>query len=127
MQTTVLEGYRAALAAKVAELSQTLRNRRLIAIENTPEACERIVLEAQREFAVVTLDRHSQLLREVKAALARIDDGSYGICESCEEEIKPRRLDAVPWARYCIECQEGIDRGPNPAAAQFAHRQSMAA
>ena len=99
MQTTVLEGYRAALAAKVAELSQTLRIRRLIAIENAPEACDRGVLAAQREFAVVTLDRHSQLLREVKAALARIDDGSYGICESCEDAIKPRRLEAVPWAR----------------------------
>ena len=48
MQTTVLEGYRAALAAKVAELSQTLRNRRLIAIENTPEACERISARAAR-------------------------------------------------------------------------------
>ena len=127
MQTTVLERYRTALAAKVAELSQTLRNRRLIAIENTPETCERVVLAAQREFAVVTLDRHSQLLREVKAALARIDDGSYGICESCEDAIKPRRLDAVPWARYCIQCQECIDRGPSPAAAKFGHRQPMAA
>ena len=127
MQTTVLEGYRAALAAKVAELSQTLRNRRLIAIENTPEACERVVLAAQREFAVVTLDRHSQLLREVKAALARIDDGSYGICESCEDEIKPKRLDAVPWTRYCLQCQESTDRGPSPAGAQFAYRLPVAA
>jgi DnaK suppressor protein len=127
MQTTVSEGYRAALAAKIAELSQTLRNRRLIAIEDTPEACERVVLAAQRESAVVTLDRHSQLLREVKAALARIDDNSYGICESCEDAIKPRRLDAVPWARYCIQCQEGIGRGPNPAETQFANRQRMAA
>lgn len=127
MQTTVLERYKAALAAKVAELSQTLRNRRLIAIENTPEACERIVLAAQREFAVLTLGRHSRLLREVHAALARIDDGSYGICESCEDAIKPRRLDAVPWARYCIQCQEDIDRGPNPVAAQFSQRPPIAA
>jgi DnaK suppressor protein len=127
MQTIVLEGYRATLAARAAELSQTLRNRRLIAIENTPEACERVVLAAQREFALVTLDRHSQLLREVKAALARIDDDSYGICEICEDAIKPRRLNAVPWTRYCLPCQESIDRSPTPAGTEFGRRLPMAA
>ena len=110
MQTTVLEGYKAALAAKVAELSQTLRNRRLIAIENTPEACERIVLAAQREFALVTLGRHSQLLREVNAALARIADGSYGICESCASRIPAERLKYQPSATRCVACQSQWDR-----------------
>ncbi len=103
MTINEIKRYKEALAQKTAELSETLGNRKTIAIEVTPEACERIVLAAQRELAVVTLDRHSRLLREVKAAMGRIEDGSYGVCESCEEAITTRRLDAVPWARYCVQ------------------------
>jgi len=121
-----LQRYKDALSEKMAELRETLGNRRPIAIEFTPEACERIVLAAQRELAVVTLDRHSRLLREVKAAMARIEDGSYGFCESCEEAIAPRRLDAVPWARYCVQCQDSLDRGPNPVTG-LARRIPIAA
>src|SRR5512142_436886 len=116
MTTNEINGYKEALSEKLAELSRTLGNRRPIAIEFTPEACERIVLAAQRELAVVTLDRHSRLLREVKAAIARIEDGSYGVCESCDESIAAKRLDAVPWARYCVHCQDSLDSGPNPAS-----------
>ncbi len=61
MMTNETERYREALSEKMAELSETLGNRKTIAIEVTPEACERIVLAAQRELAVVTLDRHSRL------------------------------------------------------------------
>ena len=115
MTTNEITRYKEALAQEMAELSKTLGNRKTIAIEVTPEACERIVLAAQRELAVVTLDRHSRLLREVKAAIARIEDGSYGVCERCQEAITPRRLDAIPWARYCVQCQDSLDKGPNPA------------
>ncbi len=111
MTTNQMKRYKDALSKKMAQLSETLGNRKPIAIEFTPEACERIVLAAQREPAVMTLDRHSRLLREGKAAMGRIEDGSYGICESCEEAITPRRLDAPPWARYCVQCQDSLDRG----------------
>ena len=83
-------------------------------------------LTAQRELAVVTLNRNSRLLREVRAAMDRIDDGSYGFCENCEEAIAPRRLDAVPWARYCVQCQDSLDRGPNPVTG-LARRIPIAA
>jgi DnaK suppressor protein len=49
-----------------------------------------------------------KLLREVADALHRIDQGTYGICPECEEPISAKRLDAVPWARYCVTCQEQI-------------------
>lgn len=126
MTTNEIKRYKEALWKKMAELSETLGNRKPIAIEFTPEACERIVLAAQRELAVVTLDRHSRLLREVKAAMARIQDGSYGVCESCEQAITPRRLDAVPWARYCVPCQDSLDRGPTPAT-EVSRRMPIAA
>jgi DnaK suppressor protein len=125
--TTRYEQHQGALEAKAAELEQTLRNRKVIAIENTPEACEEGMLAAERELAALTLDRDSRLLREVMAALARIENGGYGICDACEEEIKPKRLNAVPWARHCLQCQESIDRGAVPAGTEFDRRLPMAA
>jgi DnaK suppressor protein len=69
-----------------------------------------VQLAGERELAIRNLDRESNLLRNVRGALGRIADGSYGICMHCEEEIKPKRLDAVPWTKYCIRCQEAADR-----------------
>jgi DnaK suppressor protein len=51
-----------------------------------------------------TLDM--KLFREVQDALRRIDQGAYGVCHECDEPISVKRLDAVPWARYCVVCQE---------------------
>jgi DnaK suppressor protein len=110
MNKTELEKYKATLEAKRAELSVGLRNRADIAIEKTPDALDEVQLAGERELAIRTLDRESSLLRSVRGALARIADGSYGICLHCEEEIKPKRLDAVPWTKYCIRCQEAADR-----------------
>jgi DnaK suppressor protein len=52
-----------------------------------------------------------KLLREVQAALRRIEQGTYGVCYECEEPISAKRLDAVPWAKYCVSCQERIASG----------------
>lgn len=49
-----------------------------------------------------------KLLREVGDALRRIENDTYGVCAECEEPISTKRLDAVPWARYCVTCQEAI-------------------
>src|SRR5664280_949862 len=110
MNQTELNKYKAVLEAKQAELAKGLRNRADIAIEKTPDALDEVQLAGERELAIRNLDRESSLLRGVRGALARIADGSYGICLHCEEEIKPKRLDAVPWTKYCITCQEAADR-----------------
>jgi DnaK suppressor protein len=110
MNRTELERHKAILEAKRVELSVGLRNRADIAIEKTPDALDEVQLAGERELAIRNLDRGSNLLRSVRGALARIADGSYGICLHCEEEIKPKRLDAVPWTKYCIRCQEAADR-----------------
>ncbi len=112
MRKQDLMRHKAVLNARIAELSRTLLARPEIVIESTAEEYERSEQAAQRELAVMTLDRSSWFLREAKEALARIEDGSYGICESCGEPIAPKRLDAVPWARYCLQCQDQMDRGP---------------
>lgn len=110
MNQTELEKYKAMLEAKRTELSAGLRNREDIAIEKTPDAIDEVQLAGERELAIRNLDRESNLLRHVKGALARIADGSYGVCMHCEEDIKPKRLEAVPWTKYCIRCQEAADR-----------------
>ncbi len=53
-----------------------------------------------------TLDM--KLLREITDALHRIDAGLYGTCLECEEPISPKRMNAVPWARYCVSCQDAV-------------------
>src|SRR5882724_11684260 len=110
MNQTELNKYKAMLEAKKAELSAGLRNREDIAIEKTPDAIDEVQLAGERELAIRNLDRESNLLRNVKGALGRIADGSYGVCLHCDEDIKPKRLDAVPWTKYCITCQEAADR-----------------
>ncbi len=110
MNKTELEKYRKILEAKQEELARGLRNRDDIAIEKTPDALDEVQLAGERELAIRNLDRESNLLRQVRLALARMADGSYGTCLHCDEEIKPKRLDAVPWTRYCIRCQEAADR-----------------
>ena len=110
MTRAELEKYRAVLEAKRVELEGALRNRQDIAIEKAPDAIDEVQLAGQRELAIRSLDRDSQLLRKVRAALARISDGSYGVCLHCDETINPKRLHAVPWTGFCIRCQEAADR-----------------
>ena len=110
MNQTEFDKYKRMLAMKQAELSEGLRNRDEIVIEKTPDALDEVQLAGERELAIRNLDREANLLRQVRDALRRIADGSYGVCLHCEEEIKPKRLDAVPWTKYCIRCQEAADR-----------------
>jgi RNA polymerase-binding transcription factor len=60
-------------------------------------------------FSQSTNERN--ILRLVEEALRRIESGDYGYCVACEEEIQEKRLDAVPWARHCIRCQDLQERG----------------
>lgn len=110
MQKAELNKYKRMLEAKQAELTQGLRNREDITIEKTADLLEEVQLTAERELAIRNLHRESGLLRDVRGALARISDGTYGVCLNCEEEIKPKRMEAVPWAAYCVRCQEMADR-----------------
>src|SRR6201988_1535667 len=110
MTKTELNKYREILETKQAELAQVLRNRDGITIEKSPDALDEVQNAAERELAIRNLDRESNLLRNVRAALHRIDDGTFGVCLHCEEDISIKRLAAVPWTAFCIQCQELADR-----------------
>jgi DnaK suppressor protein len=110
MTKTELNKFRQILEAKRAELEAAVRDREGIAIEKSPDALDEVQHAAERELAIRNLDRESNLLRNVRLALRRIEDGSYGVCVHCEEDINPKRLHAVPWTPFCISCQEIADR-----------------
>lgn len=113
-----LNKYKDALKKKEAELMRVIVNREGIEIEKSPDALDEVQHAAERELAIRNLDRDSALLRNVRSALLRVEEGSYGVCLHCEEDISQKRLNAVPWAAYCITCQEMADR--NQANGQEA-------
>ena len=68
-------------------------------------------LSQQHHEEWIFLNRNTidiKLLREISDALLRIEQGNYGVCLECEEPISVKRLEAVPWARYCVACQERL-------------------
>ncbi len=75
------------------------------------DIADRAASSYNKEFLFHQSNSERQLLQMVETALERIRQGSFGECISCGKEINPKRLEAVPWTRYCIECQEKIEQG----------------
>ena len=98
------------LELREAGLVQVLRKRDGIAIEKSADQMDEVQYASERDMAIRNVDRDSTLLRDVREALHRIHEGSFGACLDCESAISPKRLAAVPWAARCIQCQEAADR-----------------
>ena len=73
--------------------------------ENFPDPTDRAALESDRNFMLRIRDREHKLIKKIKKALERIDNGTFGICETCGEEIAVKRLKARPVTSQCIECK----------------------
>ena len=73
--------------------------------ENFPDPTDRASLEADRNFMLRIRDREHKLIKKIKKALDRIENGTFGICETCGEEISLKRLKARPVTTQCIECK----------------------
>jgi len=73
--------------------------------ENFPDPTDRAALEADRNFMLRIRDREAKLIKKIKQALERIENDTYGICESCGEEISLARLKARPVTTQCIDCK----------------------
>jgi DnaK suppressor protein len=110
MTKTELDAFRTSLKNSRTELENGSWNREALAVDTSPEELDRIQRASDRDWTMSNLERNSNRLREVQAALRRIDTGTFGICINCEENINPKRLAAVPWASSCIICQEAADR-----------------
>ncbi|MFH2066391.1 MAG: RNA polymerase-binding protein DksA [Pseudomonadota bacterium] len=73
--------------------------------ENFPDPTDRASHEANRNFMLRIRDREHKLIKKIKGALERIENGTFGICEQCEEEISIERLKARPVTTQCIDCK----------------------
>ena len=109
MTETEVNRFRAVLTARVAELERFTRNRDGITVERSADQLDEIQAASQRALAVCNLDREFNQLRDARAALRRIQEGSFGTCQECDQDIHPKRFAAVPWATFCIRCQEAAD------------------
>lgn len=112
MQGQRLLDYKKLLELKQCDLIQATGDRDEIRIHKTADEFEEIQLAMNRELAIRNLDRQTALLHDVTAALARIENGRFGTCLLCEEEISEKRLKAVPWAAHCVSCQEHLEQHP---------------
>ena len=98
------------LRKKLRELGGSRRHREDIVIEKVSDAVDEVLLRGERDLAILSLDRDSKIRRQIRFALSLISDEAFGVCLHCEEAIPPKRLAALPWATFCIRCQEKIDR-----------------
>jgi DnaK suppressor protein len=79
--------------------------------DTAQDIADRAASSYNKEFLFHQSSSERQTLLMVEGALDRIREGTFGLCISCGKEINPKRLEAVPWTRHCIECQEKLEQG----------------
>ncbi len=111
MTARQINRFRLLLEAKQAELLDRIEKKReRLAISEPGDALDRVRNINERESAVRDLAFETRLLKGVQEALREIHVGTFGRCAACDGEIPLRRLQAVPWSPYCVECQQGTER-----------------
>ena len=109
------EKYRKQLLAKREELLERVKAARDSEKESTgkeaPDLGDRALSTVIRDLSYQLTAGERDIVRRVDLALDRIESGEFGVCVECEKKVQLGRLDAVPWARHCIDCQELHDRG----------------
>lgn len=114
MDRATLAKFRSVLQARQQELTRIVnvnqKHGRSVVEDYPQDAAERASIYASKEFFFAHSTQERRLLKMVNEALERLEQGNYGHCVACEDEINPRRLEAVPWARYCLHCQERLEQ-----------------
>jgi DnaK suppressor protein len=115
MDKKKVEQYRKRLELKQQELmrlvSKSEQDGRSVDEEITQDIADKAANSYTKEFLFHQSDDNRRILQLVQEALGRIKGGEYGLCVACQEEVQQKRLEAVPWARHCIECQEKQEQG----------------
>ena len=120
------EAYRKILEKKAEEIGQSMSAQnaaQVIYRQEHPHDEGDLSQQSHEEW--IFLNRNTlevKLLRQVQDALRRIEQGTYGVCPECEEPISVKRLQAVPWAKFCVACQERL---ANPTPDQEASYQEV--
>ena len=92
-------------------VSRTEEDGRVADQDTAQDIADRAASSYTKEFLFSQSNNERQLLQMVVTALQRIREGTFGECVNCGNEINAKRLEAVPWTRYCIECQEKMEQG----------------
>jgi DnaK suppressor protein len=115
MDKKKLEHFKKRLETRKEELrrmvSRTEQDGRTIDEGSAQDIADKAASSYTKEFLFHLSNNDRQLLQMVDGALSRIREGNFGECISCGEEINAKRLEAVPWTRHCIECQEKLEQG----------------
>ena len=108
---------------KLKEVKQRLLDERTLLVEKlkgndlsvddseTPDPVDLAVRNYSKNVMLAVSENESRQLALVDEALLRVEDDEYGSCQNCEQAINPKRLAAIPWARYCLNCQELVEQG----------------
>jgi DnaK suppressor protein len=115
MDKKKLEYFRKRLETRQQELrravSRNQQDGRSADEDTAQDIADRAASSYNKEFLFSQSNNDRQLLQMVEGALERLRQGVFGECISCGKEINPKRLEAVPWTRHCIECQEKLEQG----------------
>jgi DnaK suppressor protein len=115
MEKKKLDTFRKRLESRQQELrrmvSRTEQDGRTVDEDSAQDIADRAASSYNKEFLFHQSNNDRQLLQMVENALSRIREGTFGECVSCGNEINSKRLEAVPWTRHCIECQEKLEQG----------------
>lgn len=115
MDKKKLEAFKKRLEDRQRELRQNVsRNEqdgRAADMDTAQDIADRASSSYTKEFLFHQSSNERQTLQMVESALNRIREGTFGECINCGNEINPKRLEAVPWTRYCIDCQEKLEKG----------------
>ena len=110
-----VEKYRRFLEERKATLSAEIAKNRNAEEETTEESTQDIADKAvssyTREFLYSLTDSERTTLLQIDQALARIEEGTYGVCLNCGVAMSEKRLAAVPWSPHCVDCQELAEKG----------------
>ncbi|HYN84155.1 MAG TPA: TraR/DksA family transcriptional regulator [Pyrinomonadaceae bacterium] len=99
---------RESLFSQVTEAEMSSRERDL---EATQDPADMAANAYTKELLISMSANDRKLLQLIDEALARVESGGYGECVNCGEPVQEKRLNAVPWARYCLSCQDKQERG----------------
>ena len=115
MDKKKLEYFKNRLETRQGELRRMVtrieQDGRTVDEDSAQDIADRAASSYTKEFLFHQSNNDRQLLQMVEGALLRMREGEFGECISCGREIDPKRLEAVPWTRHCIECQEKLEQG----------------
>lgn len=118
MKQTDTQRFKSILESLRQVLEQPLRRRDEIAVESSPDALDQVQHASNRELAIRQLEFDSNRLRNLRQAIQRIEEGTYGACIHCGADISVKRLEAVPWTSSCLDCQNSAEHQQNEMAKE---------